>query len=432
MRAIWTLLALLTGMSSLAAEPFAKMSVDAGKSIVPGQQIHLVVEVYAPGFFTSPPDFPLFNIAGALVTLPAERAQNTVETVDGAQYSGIARRYAVVPQQSGSFAIPPVHIPFAYSSDGTPTKAEVITAPASFTVEDAGGLMVFSARDLTLTQSFDHDPATLHAGDALVRTITVTAKETQSMLMPPVITGTATGLDQYNQPPTIADGIASGRGETASQRTETMSYIAPHSGQFTLPEIRYAWFDEAAGVSKEATLPATLIGVAPASAQAGIAPATSPNQAGSFEHRRQVALWIGVALAIAGACWWLRTVPTAAMHGLQRVKAHIRSSRWSRLRQVRHAILHKDLPSAYNALHQLAAFSGYQTLKGYVDSENPALAEPVQQLESIVFNQSEEPFDRRRVARLITRPRIANAAVAGTSILPELNPSATQRSPTLH
>ncbi|MDE1997137.1 MAG: BatD family protein, partial [Rhizobiaceae bacterium] len=172
-------LLLLAASPSFAAEPFARATIDDKGVIVPGQQVHMTVVVFAPDFFTSPPQFPLFDIPNAVVTLPDERAQNSLQTVDGTQYSGISRTYAIVPQASGTFALPPITIELGYSDNGKPVKGKAQLPSISFTVGQASGdnaaSPVFAARGLVLTQAFDSDPGKLRAGDAIVRTITVFA-----------------------------------------------------------------------------------------------------------------------------------------------------------------------------------------------------------------------------------------------------------------
>ena len=125
MRKVIALLLALSALPAIAAEPFARSAIEKTDTIVPGQQLRLTVDVFAPCFFTSPPDLPLFEMEDALVTLPEERAQNLVETIDGVQYAGIRRQYAIVPERAGSFSIPPISINFAYSADGAPTRGTV-------------------------------------------------------------------------------------------------------------------------------------------------------------------------------------------------------------------------------------------------------------------------------------------------------------------
>ncbi|WP_449415364.1 BatD family protein [Ochrobactrum teleogrylli] len=106
-----------------AQEPMVRAKIEETGTIVPGQQVHFVLTVLAPGFFTSPPQFPLFALPHALVTLPDERSQNTNDTINGVQFSGIQKRYSIIPQVSGSYSIPEIQISFDYLEDGAPKKA---------------------------------------------------------------------------------------------------------------------------------------------------------------------------------------------------------------------------------------------------------------------------------------------------------------------
>ncbi|URK87715.1 BatD family protein [Rhizobium sp. RCAM05350] len=158
--------------SALGADPFALATIDNQGTIVPGQQVHLTVDVFAPNFFTSPPQFPLFDLPNTIVSLSDERAQNLTQTVDDVQYSGIRRAYTIVPEMAGTFTLPEVIISFDYSDDGKTVKGTARVPATTFTVGNVpggnGGTLPFAARGVVLTQSFDRDPAKLKAGEALV------------------------------------------------------------------------------------------------------------------------------------------------------------------------------------------------------------------------------------------------------------------------
>ncbi|MFW8585912.1 hypothetical protein ACOJBM_16780 [Rhizobium beringeri] len=272
MRLLAVLIGILACGPGFAAEPFARASIEGAEGIVPGQQVHVVVDVFAPEFFTSPPQFPLFDVPDALVTLSTDRAQNLMQTIEGTQYAGIRKSYAVVPEKAGSFQLPVVEIDLGYSSNGNSTKAIVKIALPSFEVGASSHqpAMPFAARGLTMTESFDRDPASLKAGDALVRTIVIFAEDTQAMLIPPITLGDAAGLARYVKPPLLADGVKQ-RGigrtvETGSTRTETVVYTTSSEGSFSLPSISYSWFDVDGHANTSATLPAVALVVAQASA----------------------------------------------------------------------------------------------------------------------------------------------------------------------
>jgi hypothetical protein len=220
---------LALGSVGFAAEPFARATIEETGRIVPGQQVQISVDVFVPDFFTSPPQFPLFDLPNAIVTLPDDRAQNMVETIDGVQYAGIRRTYAVIPETSGTFTLPPAVITLGYSQEGKPVAGQATLPAKSFIVEATPGggtaSLAFAASDLTIKQSFDRDPTTLTIGDALVRTITVFAENTQAMMMPAVPIAASTGLKQYLKPPKIADGVQAEDRTTGSTRTETITYV---------------------------------------------------------------------------------------------------------------------------------------------------------------------------------------------------------------
>ena len=273
--ALW----LVLGSMAFAAEPFTRTALETKGKIVPGQQVRITVDILVPDFFTSPPEFPLFDLPNALVTLPDDRAQNLVETVDGVQYAGIRRTYALVPETSGTFTLPPAVITLVYSQDGKPVAGQATLQPLSFTVAAPPGgstsTPTFAARGVTLTQSFDRDPSKLKVGDAVVRTITIFAENTQAMMVPAIPVAAAKGLKQYSTSPQIADGVEAEDRTTGSTRTETITYIAETAGTFEIPAIAYPWFDVDAQASATATLAATSVTVtAPVSAPHGaVAPA---------------------------------------------------------------------------------------------------------------------------------------------------------------
>lgn len=411
-------------LAAAAAEPFATATIDAADKIVSGQQVHVTVDVYAPDFFTLPPQFPLFEVPNALVTLPEERAQNLSKTIDGIQYSGIRRRYAVVPEIAGSYALPTIRIEFAYSIDGKATPGHAETAPVTFTAE---GAAAFAARHLTIEQTFDRDPKTLKTGDALVRTITITAEDTQAMMMPPLQAQTSPSLTQYAKTPDIQDDVPIGRG-SGSRRTQAFVYTAAAEGSFDIPTIAYPWFDLDAKQEEQASLPAIEVLVAAAPPKAGIAPSPLQETKTPFEHRQRLTLGVVAILAAASAIWVARGLPHATASWFAVVRLQIRQSRRYRLRQLRRIILSASLPQVHAGLHQWARAEGFRTLHAWAATGDPALPVEIGKLESALFSGKTGTFDRRHTARLVTTAGGRAKTRNRRSALPELNPS-TGREP---
>jgi hypothetical protein len=262
MRWLSMALLLLTAGPSFAAEPFARVEIEDKGQIVPGQQVRVDVTVFAPDFFTSPPQFPLFDLPNAVVTLPDERAQNSSETEDGTQYSGIRRVYAIVPERSGTFTLPSIAIELGYSVDGKPVRGQATLPAFEFTVGEgspsSGTTLAFAASQLTLSQSFDRDPAALKVGDAIVRTITVFAENTQAMMIPSVDVGNAMGMRQYATTSKIEDNVSFDR-KVGSRRMQTVTYTIDAAGSFVIPDVSYTWYDIDERRRSLATLPSSKV-----------------------------------------------------------------------------------------------------------------------------------------------------------------------------
>ncbi|MBY5748272.1 protein BatD [Rhizobium leguminosarum] len=435
MRLLVLLIGLLACGPGFAAEPFARASIEGAEGIVPGQQVRVVVDVFAPDFFTSPPQFPLFDVPDALVTLSDDRAQNLVQTIDGVQYSGIRRSYAVVPEKAGYFQLPVIEIDLGYSSNGSPVKGMVKVTLPSFEVGASShqSATPFAARGLTITQSFDRDPASLKVGDALVRTIVVFAEDTQAMLMPPVTLGDAAGLARYVKPPMLADGVGQ-RGigrtvETGSTRTETVVYTTSSEGSFLLPPISYSWFDVDGHDSAAATLPAVKLVVAQAVTGERLPPTLGDKPAPSSGIKRSllaVLLLGAIDIAVAFFVWRRFADVRAAMNAFRDLR---RNTPRRRLRRLRTVIGVGPEDAIYQALQDWSRRLGFRTLSAWVVAQgNSRLAAQVAILERRLFRSRDMQLDRAALASAITLPRAGGRPPKRA--LPDLNPTAED--PLLH
>ena len=411
-----------------AGEPFAKASIEGDGTIVPGQQVQISVEVFVPDFFTSPPQFPLFDIPNALVMLSDERPQNLVQTVDGVQYSSIRRNYAIVPEIAGGFIVPAFDVELGYSSNGNAVKTSVEVPTVAFQVVSAGDAPVFAARSLSLTQSFDRDPSKLQVGDALVRTVTVFAEETQAMVIPPVDFGQVSGLKQYAKPPRLqenvpADGVGRFR-EVGSSRTETIVYTVDREGDFDMPAVSYPWTDTDGHVRKTATLSSVKVSVAAAARtdERLVPPVANEQSARSVRSSPAMKAVVLVAvvavlgLLVRRSLPHLRTTYAGWLH-------RRRYSRRARLRKLRTVILVGKEPAVYAALDDWSRYLGHRSISAWVEKQgSPRLRAQVGILERRLFRAPDMQLDRRVLARSVDAIEKPKRAVAETG-LPQLNPS---------
>ncbi|MDQ6436598.1 hypothetical protein RB623_21315 [Mesorhizobium sp. LHD-90] len=316
-----------------AADPFARASVDAQGTIYPGQQVTVTVDVLVPNFFMSPPQFPLFDLPNAVVTLPDSGAENLNETVDGESFAGIRRSYLVTPQAAGDYVLPPVEITFTYAAvPGQASPGKVTLPPTRFTVTaqpgaETDGASVTAAR-VDVEQALDRDAKAMKAGDTLVRTVTVTADGMQAMMIPEPSFEAPEGVRIYRHDPKLEDQRTP-RGEfVAGRRTDTVTYVFEKAGNYSLPAVEVHWFDPQSGKAETASAPAVAVTVAEAAASnpaiAPPAPVEKPQPAWTRIDWRRWLPVAGFAVAVLAAAGWL------LLSGLPRLLTHLRARRAER------------------------------------------------------------------------------------------------------
>jgi hypothetical protein len=317
----WLTVAIVAACSATAIAqdaPVVRASFTPAGPVIVGQPVTLTVQVLVPNYFLAAPDWPVtLDIDGAIVTLSDEVLPHLNETIHGKSYVGVQQQYTISPQQEGEVTLPPVELRFQYASvPGQPPADGVVTLPPShFTARwppgartDAGVLPV--AR-LTVAQTLDRQPVGLKAGDAITRTITVTAAHTQPMMIPPATFDAPDGVRVYRKDPSLTaeQGVRSEL--VAGRRVDRATYLFEKPGHYTLPAIVFPWFDVAAGTQREATAPAIEVDIAPGTAAApAIAPEApppppAPPPPSPWRIWKRRLPWIAGGLALVLACAWL-------------------------------------------------------------------------------------------------------------------------------
>ncbi|RDL48279.1 hypothetical protein BLJAPNOD_04554 [Ensifer sp. M14] len=297
-----------------AADPFARATLATKGTIYAGQQVEIDVDVFAPNYFLSPPQFPLFDLPGTVVTMPDDRGLNLNETIDGVDFSGIRKTYVITPQSAGDYTLPSVDIPFGYAAvPGETTQGQVKMPSLRLTVTavpgGADGNPGVTAAKVTITQTFDRDLVSLSAGDALVRTVTVNARGLAAMMIPEPSFDAPEGVQVYVHDPVLSED-RSDRGEfRGGVRKDTATYVFAKAGDFTIPAIPLQWFDPALGRTQTAEAPGAKVSVAAAPAHAtDLAPPSSPPEKAPFDWL----WWVAAALAVAALALLIRIAADVA------------------------------------------------------------------------------------------------------------------------
>ncbi len=250
---------------------------------------------------------------------------------DGRRYSVVERRFALYPQSSGTLTIKPVEFqgqivegtssfldPFGQRISTRrlrtePLRLEVRPAPPA-----TGRRAWLPARRVEIQEVWSDDAATLDVGEAVSRTVALTAEGLTAGQLPELL-GDALpdGLKRYPEQPELQDRPGE-RGFTGV-RIEKVALIPGLPGNYVLPAIEIPWWNVATGTPEIARLPErriTVVGPMP-TADAAPTPAAAAPVAAPALPRTEATLspWpvVSAGLAVAWlatlAAWWFNTRP---------------------------------------------------------------------------------------------------------------------------
>lgn len=231
-----------------AQDAKVRASVSSEDPIWVGQQVTLVVELLAPGYFASVVNFDLPDPQGVLLMPPADHPVVGNEDSDGVTYT--VQRYEVRawPMRAGAQTIPALTARFSFKRNPLDTDvivASLTTSPVAFTVALPPGAerlgTVISARGLEIEENWKPEPgaAAVRAGAAFTRTVTISAPGVPGMLLPPLPVGDIDGLGIYAKPQLLDSDE---RGTLTGIRRDVVTYVCKATGEFTIPAVQFAWF----------------------------------------------------------------------------------------------------------------------------------------------------------------------------------------------
>ncbi|MEH6547379.1 MAG: BatD family protein [Sneathiella sp.] len=242
-----------------AAETRARAYFDDVGDIIVGQTVSLYIDIDTDDEKLGPFLFPDIALDGIIILQPEQLGTSYSKTEKGQQIIGIRKKYAVIPKRSGELTIPAVTV----SWSETPEKS-IATEPVSFQVTvppDAENLArLIVGKNIKIQQEIVPAETEIKQGDAITRTISITAQDTLALTLPPAEFATIDGLVAYPETPQLSDNI--NRGQYNAQRIDRMIYIAETAGNVTIPEISYEIWDLSKNAIDIVALPAVSYEVA--------------------------------------------------------------------------------------------------------------------------------------------------------------------------
>jgi len=284
-------------LTTFAQEPRIRASLQAVDPLWAGQKVTLVVELLAPGYFSSAASFDLPDPPGMVLLPPGGSPLVSGETIDDTYYTIQRHELAVYAATAGKHVIPPFRVRFAFKRaplDHDDVAAVVVTPSLSLNVTAPPGTeglgQVISARNLRVVEEWKPEPGrVVKVGDAFTRTVTFSAPDVPAMMFPPFPAGKIDGLAVYPKPPEVID--PHDRGAMQAERRDAVTYLCQRPGRFIVPAARLTWFDLDVQQLRTIDFPARTLEVA-------------PNAALKIEDtaaamRRSVLGWKGAAIVLA-------------------------------------------------------------------------------------------------------------------------------------
>lgn len=198
--------------------------------------------------------------------------------INGVEYGVLERKYAIFPQQSGLFTIPPMILNTEVVSgrqsrfngffnrqitENRRASSKAVTLNVQPVPKDFDGSVWLSAESLELTETWSDDRLQSRVGEPLTRTIRLAAKGTTVGQLPELASQvTMAGLKTYPDQPVLneekhSDGLL-------AVREEKLAYIPNKAGGYTLPAVTIQWFNTRTQSMEQASLPAVTLHALPA------------------------------------------------------------------------------------------------------------------------------------------------------------------------
>ncbi len=194
--------------------------------------------------------------------------------INGRRYRVIERVYAISPQQSGKFVLQSpvfsgeIMVPSTRRSNflsfAESKPVSVIGDEISLTIKPIAdnyqGVWLPSEL-LAIHQEWQPDKATFTVGEAITRTITLTAAGLSEEQLPAINMQMPKGLKVYPDQAELHTGMNNNR--LVSQKVRNFALVASKAGSYQLPAIIIPWWNTITNKYQEAVIPAQTITVLP-------------------------------------------------------------------------------------------------------------------------------------------------------------------------
>ncbi len=347
----------LTGLctpmiAAASAAPHARIRwrlVKTSPRIEVGDAIVVQLEVWVSTWFQAPIEFPSTLAAeGALVEAVGGSPDSRFEEVDGQRWTGLIRRYRLLPVQPGDIKVELAE-PIAVQPGGGTGRIHALRPSSALRLavqlpKGAESLQPFvAARRFQLSQRWLPAPAeglgTLRAGDVVRREIVLVTDSTSPWIPLPDF-GSPPGVTVHVQAPATDEKRTHAAASPVLTRSQLATYTLDTHGSVELPAIEMAWWDLHERRVRTSRLDTLLLTIQPASLrpdpfappppaiEAPVAAASAPQVAATSRWLPWVAL---VSSGVAATYLWRQHRQSTRQRSESKPASTLNWKRWAGL-----------------------------------------------------------------------------------------------------
>ncbi|CAA6697396.1 MULTISPECIES: BatD family protein [unclassified Lentimonas] len=244
----YVLLLLLFSLSLHAAEDIVVRTNISPESVWVGQRMTLQIDVLGKDGWAQISDIDAVEIPNCYLLPSGNSRVRLQERIEGADYSGQRYELSLYPQRNGSIDIPALSLPVKIQTwgAGAGTNEQVVTTePRSIEAKLPAGVQnvhsFVASSKFTATQTWSSDASDFKVGDALKRSIQLSADNLPAMLLPTIAYPDLETLSSYPETPELSDESA--QSTPLGQRNESITYLFEANGTAQLPDYSFQWWD---------------------------------------------------------------------------------------------------------------------------------------------------------------------------------------------
>jgi hypothetical protein len=400
------IVSLFPAVQVCAAEPeppIVRSAVHPQTEIWVGQRVLLQVDVLIRDGWAKIKRISDFEVPGAYRVRLETQGVRLNETVDGSEYTGQRYEMSLFPQRGGTITVPPMDAELELSQWGEKAgkSSQPVQIPGvAFEAKVPPGAEklpgIISTTEFTARQQWDSDSLKFTVGEAVKRTIELSAEDVSAMAFAPLVFSRIDGLGVYTVEPIVEDSYV--RGSLKGKRIEVVTYVFEREGSFELPEVTIWWWDLGRKALQKNVLP---------SLQASVSGGPSSGNDSAVDDAAEIAGQTGTRMLLSGivfliflavVAWRFRAPLQSRWQTWKRDRNLTEKAYFKRLGE---ACRRNDAKASYNHLmawlNRQAPGGSAASLRQFLDvADSATLATAVGELESELFRKVAE--DKKQTA----------------------------------